>query len=317
MASATATLTPTLTETPTSTLTTTPTETATAKPSATTAATETATTTATYTAIPATDIPSATPPASSTHTEITPHTETPAAAPSETFAATGEQAAIAASPSTEPTQTTATTASSTFTPAASATGNPAAVLATPLPEIATEPSATATPAAAGIAATGLPPESGSGASIGVVPPIAGSVGLPPETLIGAAVVLLILGYVGLYFRSSRAADRYIKGFVITTCPVCQRGQLSVEARQERIFGIPRTRRIARCNECRSLLREIGAYRWRYAVDPLENPTMYKRFNGREIDDEVLTTLNQRPIPPDGSLPKTPPAFVDEASQEDN
>jgi hypothetical protein len=114
--------------------------------------------------------------------------------------------------------------------------------------------------------------------------------LPLELLIGGSVLLLVIVYGGLYFAGAVAVDRYAAGFVLDTCPVCERGTLHVETRVERIFGIPRVRRTVRCDACRSVLREVGPRRWRYAIDRLENPALYQRFNSRVIDEDQLVRL---------------------------
>jgi hypothetical protein len=92
----------------------------------------------------------------------------------------------------------------------------------------------------------------------------------------------------------------------------------IEHRQERWFGIPRIRHIVRCSECRSVLREIGPRLWRYAVDPLENPVIYERYNGQEIDEAVLAQLAQNPPSTTRARqprpPSEPPSFVDSDDQ---
>ncbi|MEP7291524.1 MAG: hypothetical protein ABI835_07055, partial [Chloroflexota bacterium] len=137
--------------------------------------------------------------------------------------------------------------------------------------------------------------------------------LPLEALVGAALLALVIGYVALYWRGLAAGDRYADGFVIDRCPVCKHGHLSVETRQSRLLGIPRQRYTVRCNTCRSVLREAGSRRWRYAVDASENPLIYNRFNGRMIDEATLKALEQEaPLePPPVRPPTKPPAFVDE------
>jgi hypothetical protein len=139
--------------------------------------------------------------------------------------------------------------------------------------------------------------------------------LPIEAVVGGAALVIVLGYIGLYWRGLAGAERYGKGFVVETCPVCGRGELVIEARNERTFGIPRVRRIVHCTVCRSTLRETGVRRWRYAVDPIENPALYERYNGREIDDDTLKLLANQPVspsePPTPRPPATPPAFVDD------
>jgi hypothetical protein len=144
---------------------------------------------------------------------------------------------------------------------------------------------------------------------------AGSAGLPIEAVVGGIALLALLIYVGLYWRGLTGSERYAKGFVIDQCPVCGRGNLVVETRDERTFGVPRARRTVRCTACRSVLRETGNRRWRYAVDPLENSWLYERYNGREIDDDTLKLLTSQPAvssePPSARPPVTPPAFVDD------
>ena len=138
-------------------------------------------------------------------------------------------------------------------------------------------------------------------------------GVQPEAVVGLAGILAVLAYVGLYLRGLAAVDRYKNGFVVETCPVCRRGHLHVDNRQERWFGIPRPRRVVRCDNCRSVLRETGLRRWRYAVDPTENPVLYGRYNGQEVDEETLIDLEKRPPEPAAPGPKPPvepPTFVD-------
>ncbi len=118
---------------------------------------------------------------------------------------------------------------------------------------------------------------------------------PLEAVIGGLVLLLVLIYVGLYLRGLAAANRYANGFVIDQCPVCRRGELIVESTPKRTFGIPGARRTVRCTHCRSVLREVGERRWRYAVDRMENVPLYDRLNNREIDEETLKLLLANPV----------------------
>ncbi len=140
-------------------------------------------------------------------------------------------------------------------------------------------------------------------------------GLAPEVLIAGIVLLAILGYAVFYWRGLTRSERYASGFVVDTCPICQRGQLIVESRQERLFGIPRVRHSVRCTECRSVLREMDEHHWRYAVDPLANPDLYQRFNGKIVDDQTLTDLSRDPTHRTGqrgsSASTTPPDFIDD------
>jgi hypothetical protein len=133
-----------------------------------------------------------------------------------------------------------------------------------------------------------------------------------EAVVGGVLLVLVLGYVAFYWRGLTGMERYSSGFVVDHCPVCNRGTLTVENRQERLLGIPRARRTVRCSNCRSVLRETGVRRWRYAVDPLENPTLFKLYNGREVDETTLTELAGQPT---ASVvvrpPSVPPSFVDD------
>jgi uncharacterized protein YgiM (DUF1202 family) len=140
-------------------------------------------------------------------------------------------------------------------------------------------------------------------------------GVPAEAIVGGGVVLLVLAYVGLYWRGLASLDRYKKGYVIQSCPVCGRGHLTVDTRQERTFGIPRGRYTVRCNECRSVLREAGDRRWRYAIDPIDNPALYERFNNKVLDEETLRKLEKQYGQPSRAphvrSPAPPPKFLDD------
>jgi hypothetical protein len=114
------------------------------------------------------------------------------------------------------------------------------------------------------------------------------------------VLLALLVYALLYWRGLMGTERYMGGFVVKRCPVCGRGDLVVETRPAWFLGIQRARHLVRCTECRSVLRQTRPDHWRYAVDPLENPELYRRFNGQEIDEQTLVDLSaqtgRRPAP---------------------
>jgi len=135
--------------------------------------------------------------------------------------------------------------------------------------------------------------------------------VPIEALIGAIVLLIVLGYVFVYWQSLTAVNRYDEGFVIDTCPVCRRGTLQLEQRQERILGIPRARRTVRCDSCRSVLRETGMKHWRYAVDRIENAQLHDRYNGQIITDEELVRLSKPPRPTRVDQETAPPDQPDD------
>lgn len=131
--------------------------------------------------------------------------------------------------------------------------------------------------------------------------------IPIEAFVGGGLLIAVLIYIWFYFQGLVAAGRYSDGFVIDTCPVCRRGELSVEKRPLRIMGIPGVRHTVRCDECRSILRETGTRRWRYAVDRLEDLRMYNQFNGREVTDNDLIRLDKSPLT--SSSGRTSPTFV--------
>ncbi len=339
----TATLTPTLTATLTSTPsateteTVTPTSTLTATPSATSSATATDTSIPTLTAtvtpsLTATHTITAMPSMTATATDepvptVTPTstmTEEPISTPTSTLTSTDE-----------PTATTTSTASATptltHTPedVAQAVIEPTATR-TPLSEVVPSPTiqgvtptptetSTATMVVIGVGAdeptlepalTPLPADDPDELSEEIVEND-GS-GFPLEAVVGGVLLLIVFAYIVAYLRGAAAATRYDNGFIIDWCPVCQIGQLSVENRGNRVLGIPRPRRTVRCDNCRSVLRETGNSWWRYAVDRMENPAMYDRFNGREIDDSTLKMMAKEPLRPDSDAkPVTPPSFVDD------
>lgn len=170
------------------------------------------------------------------------------------------------------------------------------------------PAPTETPAGGASAANLTPsPEP----SIGDTPTGQGGLSISFEAVIGALLLIAILAYVGLYWRGLAAADRYQNGFVIDTCPVCQRGHLLVETHMDRMLGIPRPRSTVRCGSCRSVLRQVGDKQWRYAVDPTENPALYARYNGKVLDEAELRTIRTLPRVVDVRPPVKPPTFVDD------
>ncbi len=327
---------PTATDTPTATLTDTP------RPSDTPAPTATDTPTATLTDTPRpsdTPVPTATDTPTLTDTPVPTATDTPTSRPFETqiepVILPGATLTDTPAPSDTPTATLTDTPRPSDTPVPTATDTPTATLtdtprpsdtftptatttptatltdtpvptATATPSHTPRPSDTPTPTAAApvvLPTEGAPPQT-------VTPPGEGG-GLPLEAVVGGAGLLLVLAYAGLYWLGVRDLERYAGGFVVSRCPVCGRGDLTVETRPERFLGIPRGRRIVRCTECRSVLREVGSRRWRYAVDPIENPALYRQFNGREIDEETLAGLAKSAASAAPPRPTTPPVFFED------
>ena len=317
---ATHTLTATQMPTATSTASSTPTDTATLTPTVTLTATASVTDTVTPTGTPS-------PTSTSTPTATLVPTETPAP----TLTDTEAPAVVAAQVATD-TSTPRPTATPTITAQPSATAMPtntptltATTSDTPVPTDTATLTATATQTptntvtatlteTAVVAVAAPTDEQPPPTLIPETTPVGdGGGGIRTETVVGGIGLLAVLGYVGLYMRGLAAMDRYRAGFVVETCPVCRRGHLEVENRQERLLGIPQPRRIVRCDTCRSVLRETGDRRWRYAVDPVESQGLFERYNGHEIDDETLVELYQHPpeqVMPAPRPPSEPPRFVD-------
>jgi hypothetical protein len=277
--SATPTDTPTLTPEPSATSTNTPT--LTPEPSATVATTQ-----------------QANPPAQNTST----HTPAPTIAPSETPAPTIAPSETPA-PTIAPSETPAPTIAPSETPAPTV-----APSETPAPTDRLTVTPEQTSIAAVITVTPAPPTLSPTDAPAPTPP-APSGGLGAEALAAGLIFLAILGYLFAYLRGAAGAKRYASGFVIETCPICRTGHLTVEARTERSLGIPSTRHVVKCDTCRSILRETGNARWRYAVDRSANPALYDKLNNRELREDTLKRLLESPS--DTPTPITPPGFVDD------
>jgi uncharacterized protein YraI len=332
-ASSTSTATATVTPSPTSTATATLTSTVTPSPSHTASATYTLTPSTTPSETP-TNVPSVTP---STTPSVTPSVS-PTTEPSSTPTLTATMTAsltLTASPTApqvvmiEPSATnmpspTATLAASvtpseTSSPVPSATMQPSATPASMIVVASASPQAAVSAASASplpvvtelatidATVTSAPPV----AEVTVVEPGAG---LPTELIVGLVGIMGVLGYGLLYWRGIAASERYKNGFVVRRCPVCGQGDLVIETKLERVFGIPRGRHIVGCTNCRSVLREAGDRRWRYAVDRLDNPQMYQALNGKLLLEDELRNLSARlhdQDVPQPKIPPKPPRFVDD------
>lgn len=327
---------------PTATATATDTEVATELPSATFTTTEIVTETPNPTASPTASLTASLEP-SATFTSLPTETLTPTLTPT-------QEATTALPTATDTATETATSVDSglvateippTFTETAAPSPEPSATDAATNTEIPPTPTSTDSPTVTDIPATELPTEDSTiiaaltqaaatetAVAVGVIvtsesptvepvvtpppttPETTDGTRLPLEAILGGIALLLVLIYIGLYLRGLAAAERYAKGFVIDDCPVCRRGDLIVESRPGRVLGIPNARHTVRCSNCRSVLREVGNRRWRYAVDRIENAAMYDRWNNHEIDEESLKRLLDRPVTT--IRPVSKPDFVDDA-----
>jgi hypothetical protein len=146
---------------------------------------------------------------------------------------------------------------------------------------------------------------GSAGPASVVSPASGSGGSAPFAIwLGGGLALAALAYLGVYAVQAANRDRYREGFILSVCPVCEEGHLYLEERRYRILGIPRVRRVVRCDVCRSVLRQVGRRRWRYAVDGVENPDLYGTLNGRVLTEHRLMEI----APEYGG---TPPEYIED------
>lgn len=110
-------------------------------------------------------------------------------------------------------------------------------------------------------------------------------------------------YLGVYVFNAANLDRRVRqGFFLSICPVCEKGTLFLEDRRYRVLGIPRARCVVRCDHCRSVLRQVGTERWRYAVDGAVNADLFYKLNGR-----VMTERDLIQIAPEF---QTPPEYIE-------
>jgi len=108
---------------------------------------------------------------------------------------------------------------------------------------------------------------------------------------GGVLVALAAVYVATYVTQAANTAQPYDAFPLTVCPVCEHGTLSLDQRRYRVLGIPRVRRVVRCDTCRSVLRQVGRGRWRYAVDGGINPELFDRLNGRVVTAAQLKDIS--------------------------
>lgn len=268
---------PSITRTASATRTVTPTQspsvTASVTPSIT--ASYTASYTRTYTASPTLSL---SPSSSPTRTLSPTYTQTPSPSYTATVSLTpSTTATYTVSPSPTPTLTITETIEPSLTSS---------------PTITLTPSQTATPS---LTLTSTPTETRAPPVVQQNrPTTAEKSSSPSPILLGLGIVttLLVGTYMVLYAMNAAAVDRYASGFLVQECPVCGYGQLEIEEKVVRVFGLPRVRRTVRCDYCRSVLREVGKRRWRYAVDRRVNEELYGLLNNRILHEEQLRELRQ-------------------------
>jgi ribosomal protein S27E len=104
------------------------------------------------------------------------------------------------------------------------------------------------------------------------------------------VALILAGVLGVgasvwYLMAGRTSARYRRGeFVVSSCPACREGNLTLE-------NIGRSRRVVRCDNCRSVLRQVRGDEWRYAVDPLPDKDFAERYNEQVLSEDELVEIS--------------------------
>jgi hypothetical protein len=89
------------------------------------------------------------------------------------------------------------------------------------------------------------------------------------------------------------------------------GSCNWNRKKQPILGIPRVRRTVKCTECRSVLREVGTRRWRYAVDRLSNSSLFDYLNGKVLDDLAIQRLSHHAYPIMNRSDAVQPTFTEE------
>ena len=110
--------------------------------------------------------------------------------------------------------------------------------------------------------------------------------LPTQLLLILAAVLG--AFLSIRFlMSQRKSERHIEsGFIIETCPACRTGKLTLQ-------DMGRGRRVVRCDNCRSVLRQLRGNRWRYAVDSVPDPQFAESHNSEVLSEGDLLELSRQ------------------------
>jgi hypothetical protein len=75
---------------------------------------------------------------------------------------------------------------------------------------------------------------------------------------------------------------------VSTCPACREGNLTLE-------NLGRSRRVVRCDNCRSVLRQVRGDEWRYAVDPLPDKDFAASNNEKVLSVDEFAELSQERV----------------------
>ncbi|MBI5961213.1 MAG: hypothetical protein HY866_20920, partial [Chloroflexi bacterium] len=252
---ATPTVTRTASITPSETPTLTATATETASPTLTTTASPSATFTTTYTAtFTETAAATITPPPSETASPEPSLTTVPLtveAAPMLVTWTALPSATLVASATTLPTETPIPTATAIESPIPTLTATETAISnPTETPAVTLSPTPTVTLLAVAAADNSIP----TGAVSETTPSNAAQTAQETESsgrsviyFVLAGLALAALVYASSYVVQAANIARYHEGFILSICPVCTHGSLFVEDRRYRILGIPRVRRVVRCD----------------------------------------------------------------------
>lgn len=128
--------------------------------------------------------------------------------------------------------------------------------------------------------------------------------------------LILLFYLWRLLSSRRELRRYMDGFELSGCPVCQSGDLALEEARTSLLGVVQVRRLVRCDNCRSVIREVNSGLWRYNIDPLVNPEMAAEYNGQEFAySELVAFAKQASLyAPDADMLNEPDADFQSADE---
>jgi hypothetical protein len=112
--------------------------------------------------------------------------------------------------------------------------------------------------------------------------------------LSGGMLVFVAGYLIRRWQGHREFVRYENGFPAKVCPACGEGHLLLEETTRSTLGVMRTKRSVRCDNCRSVLREVRPGIWRYTVDPMANPSMAQRYSTEHLKlTDIQKLSNQR------------------------
>ena len=108
-----------------------------------------------------------------------------------------------------------------------------------------------------------------------------------------AIILGVILYLWQRTAANRELNRYRAEFVLSLCPVCLEGHVHLDEVVKQSLGVPRVSRSARCDNCRSVLRQVKPGEWRYSVDSYANPEFAEQYGKRNLTDADLLELSDK------------------------